>query len=273
MGKSAPPVILSIAGYDPSSGAGVTADVKTAAAHGCFAVTCITAVTVQTTRGVRRVSPIEPEIVRETLFELSADFEISAVRIGMLGSGEVAAEVAGFLEEARPPHVVLDPIFRSSSGKPLLLDAEAVGTLDLRLLKLAEVVTPNAAEATFLSGMKVETLEQAREAGRRIVERGARNVVVTGGHLPENTDVLIWTEASGAVSEELFEGKKVNSNATHGTGCAFATAVACNLARGSSISEAVGAAKEYVRRAIEAASPLGGGKGPMEHLWRLRKGE
>lgn len=270
MNQSAPPVILSIAGYDPSSGAGITADVKTAAAHGCFALTCITAVTVQNTLGVRRVSPLEPEIVSETLFELAADFTISAVRIGMLGSGEVAHQVAGFLEQVEPPHVVLDPVFRSSSGMPLLLDAEAVGTLDLRLLKLSEVATPNAAEATFLSGMKVETLEQAKAAGRRIVERGARNVVVTGGHLPENTDVLIWTDAAGAVREELFEGEKIDSNATHGTGCAFATAIACNLAHGRSISEAVRAAKEYVRNAIEAAYPLGGGNGPIEHLFRMK---
>jgi hydroxymethylpyrimidine/phosphomethylpyrimidine kinase len=270
MGQSRPPVVLSIAGYDPSSGAGVTADVKTAAAHGCFAVTCITAVTVQNTLGVLRVRPIEPEIVGETLFELAADFPISAARIGMLGSGEVAAEVAGFLEQVRPPHIVLDPIFRSSSGMPLVLDAEAVGTLDLRLLKLAEVVTPNAAEATFLSGMKVETLEQAREAGRRILNRGAQNVVVTGGHLPENTDLLVWTDGGGGVREELFEGERIDSNATHGTGCAFATAIACNLARGNSIPEAVRAAKLYVRKAIEAAPGLGKGKGPMEHLFRMK---
>jgi hydroxymethylpyrimidine/phosphomethylpyrimidine kinase len=270
MSQSRPPVILSIAGYDPSSGAGVTADVKTAAGHGCFAVTCITAVTVQNTLGVLRVRPIEAEIVGETLFELAADFPISAVRIGMLGSGEVAGEVAGFLEEARPPHIVLDPIFRSSSGMPLVLDAEAVGTLDLRLLKLAEVVTPNAAEATFLSGMKVETLEQAREAGRRILNRGAQNVVVTGGHLAENTDLLVWIDGGGSVREEQFEGERIESNATHGTGCAFATAIACNLARGSTIPEAVRAAKDYVRKAIEAAPGIGKGKGPMGHLFGVK---
>jgi hydroxymethylpyrimidine/phosphomethylpyrimidine kinase len=270
MTQSRPPVVLSIAGYDPSSGAGVTADVKTAAANGCFAVTCITAVTVQNTVGVLRVRPIEAEIVGETLFELAADFTISAVRIGMLGSGEVAGEVAGFLEEVRPPHIVLDPIFRSSSGMPLVLDADAVGTLDLRLLKLAEVVTPNAAEATFLSGMKVETLEQAREAGRRILDRGAQNVVVTGGHLPENTDLLVWRDGGGSVREELFEGARIESNATHGTGCAFATSIACNLAGGRTIPEAVRAAKEYVRKAIEAAPEIGRGKGPMGLLFGLK---
>jgi hydroxymethylpyrimidine/phosphomethylpyrimidine kinase len=269
MSQTGPPVVLSIAGYDPSSGAGVTADVKTAAAHGCFAVTCITAVTVQNTLGVLRVRAIEPEIVGETLFELAADFSIEAVRIGMVGSGEVAGEVAGFLEQVQPPHIVLDPIFRSSSGMPLVLDAEAVGTLDLRLLKLAEVVTPNAAEATFLSGMKVETLDQAREAGRRILNRGAQNVVVTGGHLPENTDLLVWTNGH-SVREELFEGERIESNATHGTGCAFAMAIACNLARGSSIPVAVRAAKEYVRKAIDAAPGIGKGKGPMGHLWPMK---
>src|SRR5579862_2670053 len=118
--QASPPVILSIAGFDPSSGAGVTADIKTAAAHGCYAVTCITALTVQTTQGVFGVRPLEPDVVSRTLLALADDFEIAAVRLGMLGSGEVAAAVADFLEARRLPKVVLDPVIRSSSGAALL---------------------------------------------------------------------------------------------------------------------------------------------------------
>ncbi len=277
--RQAPPVILSIAGYDPSSGAGVTADVKTAAAHGCFAITSITAVTVQTTEGVRKVQPLDPELVSQTLFELAADMEIAAVRIGMLGSGAVAEEVATFLEAVRPPNVVLDPIFVSSSGARLfdvdpaeLLKSDVL--LDFRLLGMADVITPNAAEATYLSGHRVTSVESAREAARRLLEPGVRgraprHVVVTGGHLPENTDLLAWKDSDGAVREELFPGDRIESNATHGTGCAFATAIACNLALGKTVVEAVRAAKEYVRRAIAEAYPLGHGKGPMNHLFRL----
>lgn len=266
------PVVLSIAGFDPSSGAGVTADIKTAAAHGCFALTSITAVTVQTTQGVRRVEPIQGEIVSETLFELVADLPIQAVRIGMLGSGEVADAVAGFLETTHPPNVVLDPILRSSSGAELL-DAKGTEILKNRLLPLATLVTPNLAEAAALTGLPVSGLEQMRAAGRELLRLGARNAVVTGGHLEGDViDLLLWRpEGSDEIYEEELRGERIQSSSTHGTGCAFATSVACHLARGYRIPEAVAGAKEFVRSAIEHATPLGHGKGPMELLWNLKK--
>ncbi len=266
------PVILSIAGFDPSSGAGITADVKTAAAHGCFALTCVTAVTVQTTQGIRRVEPVQGELVSETLFELAADLPIQAVRIGMLGSGEVSDAVAGFLETARLPNVVLDPVLRSSSGADLL-DAKGVTILKNRLLPLATLVTPNLAEAAALTGFTVSGLDQMRVAGRELLRLGARNAVVTGGHLEgDAVDVLLWRpDAKDEVFEEELRGERIESTSTHGTGCAFATSVACHLARGFRIPEAVAGAKEFVRRAIEHATPLGHGKGPMELLWNLEK--
>lgn len=266
--KQAPPVVLSIAGYDPSSGAGVTADIKTAAAHDCYAVTCITAVTVQTSRGVSRVEPLDPEIVGQSLFELAADVPIAAVRIGMLGSGQVAEAVAVFLEAARPPNVVLDPVLSSSSGKALL-DERGIGVLKDRLLRLATVVTPNAEEASMLTECEVRSLKQAREAGEKLLTMVQGSVVVTGGHLPENVDLLLWKERSGNTRVEEFGGERIDSSATHGTGCAFASAIACNLALGKPIIEAVRGAKEYVREAIEAAYPLGSGHGPMNHLFKL----
>lgn len=267
------PVILSIAGFDPSSGAGVTADVKTAAAHGCFALTCITAVTVQTTHGVRRVEPMLGEVVCETLFELAADLPIQAVRIGMLGSGEVADAVAGFLETTRPPNIVLDPIVKSSSGANLL-DGRGLEIMRTRLLPLADVVTPNLAEAAALTGCQVTELAQMQEAGRRLLKIGAKNVVVTGGHLTGDrvVDLLLWRpEGTEEVLEEELAGARIESTSTHGTGCAFATSVACHLARGFRLPDAVAGAKSYVRTAIERATPMGHGKGPMELLWPLKR--
>ncbi len=266
------PVILSIAGFDPSSGAGITADVKTAAAHGCFALCCITAVTVQTTQGVGRVEPMLGEVVEETLYELAADLPIQAVRIGMLGSGEVAEAVAEFLETTHPPNVVVDPILRSSSGADLL-DRKGIELLRGRLLPMADLVTPNLAEAEILTGGTVRTVEEMEAAGRELLKMGARNAVVKGGHLEGDSavDLLLWRpEGSEEVFQEELEGMRIQSNSTHGTGCAFATSAACHLARGFRMPDAVSGAKHFVRVAIERATPMGHGKGPMELLWSLK---
>ncbi|MGH7484734.1 MAG: bifunctional hydroxymethylpyrimidine kinase/phosphomethylpyrimidine kinase, partial [bacterium] len=173
----APPVVLTIAGFDPSSGAGVTADVKTIAAHGCYGVACITALTVQSTAGVRRVEPVAPELIAETLQELSADLEISAVHIGMLGSGKVARVVGDFLEKSELSKVVLDPIIKSSSGRDLI-DAAGLRLLLERLLPRATVITPNVDEAAALTGLAVTNLEEMRVAATRLHEMGASAVVV-----------------------------------------------------------------------------------------------
>lgn len=259
-----PPILLSIAGFDPSSGAGVTADLKTAAAHGCFGVGCVTALTIQSTQGVTRVEPVSGEMVTQTLEALAADVEISAVRIGMLGSREVTLAVAAFVETRRFRRVVLDPILKASSGADLL-DSGGVEVLRKRLLPLAEVVTPNLAEASALWGSPVVTITEMAVAAEGIQKLGARNVLITGGHLDENTDIL--RTAAGGTHQIL--GLRVDSKATHGTGCALSTALACNLAKGMSVLEGAEAAKEYVRKAIQAAYPIGKGSGPMNHLFRL----
>lgn len=245
---------------------------KTAAAHGCFALTCITAVTVQTTQGVHRVEPMLGEIVRQTLFELAADLPIHAVRVGMLGSGELAEAVAEFLETTRPTNVVLDPIVRSSSGAQLL-DGKGLEILKTRLLPLADLVTPNLAEAAALTGAEVANLEEMQTAGLELLRMGARNVVVTGGHLSGEhaVDLLLWRpEGSEEVLEEELAGEWIRSNSTHGTGCAFATSVACHLARGFRLPDAVAGAKNFVRMAIAKATPMGHGKGPMDLLWPVK---
>jgi hydroxymethylpyrimidine/phosphomethylpyrimidine kinase len=262
-----PPVVMTIAGFDPSSGAGITADIKTIAAHECYGVSCITALTVQSTQGVRRVEGVDPKIIAETLQELVSDLSVEAVHIGMLGNEQVVEVVADFLGRARLPHVVLDPILRSSSGADLL-DAAGTRLLIERLLPLAELVTPNLDEAGMLTGMAVTNLEQMRAAAARLHSLGAANVVVTGGHLEKAIDLLSFTTVRGAETE-VFKADIVRSNSTHGTGCAFATALACHLAHGRGLPEAVLLSKVYVSAAIANAYPLGKGTGPLHHLYRM----
>ncbi|HWF90705.1 MAG TPA: bifunctional hydroxymethylpyrimidine kinase/phosphomethylpyrimidine kinase [Terriglobales bacterium] len=258
---NSPPVVLTVAGFDPSSGAGITADIKTIAAHGCYGVACITALTVQSTTGVRRVEPVDPILLQESLYALREDIEISAVHIGMLGSSAIARVVADFVTAEEMPHVVLDPILASSSGADLI-DAEGVIVLKNRLLPLAEIVTPNADEAAALTGMKVANPDQMRAAAEILHSMGPKAVVITGGHFQEATDVLSVMGPGGA-EQKTLSSRRLNSNSTHGTGCAFATAIASHLALGKAVAEAVNLAKKYVYDAIENSYPLGKGVGPL----------
>lgn len=264
---STPPVVLTIAGFDPSSGAGVTADVKTIAAHACYGVACITALTVQSTKRVSRVEPVSPELVSATLAEISSDVKIDAVRIGMLGSGKVVRAVAEFLEKAKLDNIVLDPILTSSSGAELL-DSPGTRVLVERLLPLATVVTPNVDEAAVLTGLSVGNPEQMRLAADKLHQLGANAVVVTGGHLEKAIDLLTFKTRRG-IEQEIFKSERQRSTSTHGTGCAFATAMACHLAHGRGLPEAVLLAKAYVSAAIANAHPLGRGTGPVHHLYRM----
>jgi hydroxymethylpyrimidine/phosphomethylpyrimidine kinase len=259
------PIVLSIAGYDPSSGAGVTADIKTIAAHGCYGMTCITALTVQSTQGVRRVHAVPGKLVAETLEELAFDALLSAVRIGMLGSAEVAEAVAEFLERSGTRNMVLDPVLKASSGAELL-DKAVIEIMKNRLFALADVITPNTDEAAVLTGVKVEGLFGMKKAAAKLHEMGAKAVVVTGGHLKDPVDLL----SVGRKQTEIA-WKKIASKSTHGTGCAFASALACNLARGFDLKDSVQAAGQYVRRAVARAYHVGKGTGPINHLYGMRE--
>ena len=267
------PVVLSIAGFDPSSGAGITADIKTIAAHGCYGVTCVTAMTVQSTSGVRRVEALDPALVTDTLRELASDVQIDAVRIGMLGSGKVAKAVADFLSGAKGKsgltNVVLDPILKSSSGADLL-DSSGAKMLKDRLLPLCDVVTPNIDEASALTGKGVRELEDMKEACAALHELGAPAVVITGGHLDKAIDLLSFKTKHG-LEQEIFKADRQKSNSTHGTGCAFATALACHLAMDRGLAEATLLAKTYVTAAISNGQPLGKGTGPVNHLYRMNQ--
>jgi hydroxymethylpyrimidine/phosphomethylpyrimidine kinase len=278
-----PPVVLTIAGFDPSSGAGVTADIKTIAAHACYGVACITAMTVQSTSGVRRVEPVDPTLLTDTLEELTADVEIAAVHIGMLGSGKVVKALADFLSaeshgktgegiagqpgKARLRNIVLDPILKSSSGAELL-DAAGTRLMIERLIPLADVVTPNTDEAAVITGMKVTGLDEMKAASAKLHEMGSPAVVITGGHLEKAIDLLSFITPRG-VEQEVFKAERQRSNSTHGTGCAFATAMACHLALDRGLAEAALLAKTYVTAAISYGHPLGRGTGPVHHLYRM----
>ncbi len=257
MSRRTPPVVLTIAGFDPSSGAGATADLKTIAAHGCFGVACLTALTVQSTSGVSRMDPVSPKLVAETLWELAADFNFAAVKVGMLANAKVVDAVATFLRRVTEPYVVLDPVLKSSSGADLL-DAEGRLRLPKKLLRRATVITPNLDEAAELSGLLVGSLAEMKSAAQRLHRLGARNVVITGGHLDRPVDLLSMAAARGPEQVE-FAGERVRSTATHGTGCAFSSALACNLAWGESLPDAVRLAKQYVAQAIRNAFTVGGG--------------
>ncbi|HEV3306729.1 MAG TPA: bifunctional hydroxymethylpyrimidine kinase/phosphomethylpyrimidine kinase [Candidatus Sulfotelmatobacter sp.] len=268
-----PPVVLTIAGFDPSSGAGVTADIKTIAAHGCYGVACITAITVQSTAGVRRVESVDASLITDTLQELTSDMPIRAVHIGMLGAAKVVRAVADFLGQrsgkAKLPNVVLDPILRSSSGADLL-DAAGTKVLIEKLIPLVDVLTPNVDEAAVLTGLKVTDLDEMRAAAAKLHEMGSAAVVITGGHLDKAIDLLSFTTKQGT-EQEVFKAERQRSNSTHGTGCAFATAMACHLALERGLPEAALLAKTYVTAAIAAGHPLGRGTGPVHHLYRMNQ--
>ena len=266
-----PPVALTVAGFDPSSGAGITADLKVFAAHGLFGVSAITALTVQSTQGVRGVEPVSGRLLRESLACLRDDMEIAGVKIGMLGSSEAVEALAGFLSGAGIPRerVVLDPVLRSSSGRALL-DDDGVALLREKLLPLVGWVTPNLAELAVLTGeMEPEMREAVPVVAWELAQMAASggnpelNIVVTGGHLERPDDFL--RTAGG--DERWFSGERVQTTATHGTGCAFSSALLSRLLLGDLGIEAVGAAKRYIREAMLAAYPIGKGRGPMHHLY------
>jgi hydroxymethylpyrimidine/phosphomethylpyrimidine kinase len=267
-----PPVVLTIAGFDPSSGAGVTADIKTIAAHGCYGVACVTALTVQSTAGVRRIQAVDPDLVTETLQELASDIPIAAVHVGMLGTAKVARAVAEFLGQSgktKMPNVVLDPILRSSSGMELL-DAGGIKVLIEKLIPMVDVITPNVDEAAILTGSKVGDVDEMRAAAAKLHEMGSTAVAITGGHLDKAIDLLSFRTKRG-VEQEVFKAERQRSQSTHGTGCAFATAMACHLAMDRGMAEAALLAKTYVSAAIAAGHPLGHGTGPVHHLYRMNQ--
>jgi len=257
------PVVLSIAGFDPSAGAGIVADLKTFAAHNCYGVAVITALTVQNTQGVAAVHPTDPEVLRDSIHALLADGRVKALKIGMLCNQATAEVVEGILASNPDLPAVLDPVLRSSNDVDLL-DAAGLDFVRRHLLTGATVITPNLREASVLAECSVDNLDDMKVAARKLVELGARAVVVTGGHLDKAIDVFF-----DGTRLESFAGDRVKPDNTHGTGCTFSSAVAANLALGRQLRDAVVLAKAYVVEAIRQAYPVGPGRLPLNHLFRM----
>jgi hydroxymethylpyrimidine/phosphomethylpyrimidine kinase len=259
-----PPILLTIAGFDPSCGAGTAADLKTFAAHGCYGVAAISALTVQNTQGVEDVQNTPSAMLRAQLESLAKDSEIAAIKIGMLGNRGNAAVVAEFLDVNKFVHVVHDPVMRSSSGTELL-DSGGVKFLIAELLKRFSVITPNVPEAEILTGIKIKDVADMEAAARKIVEMGARAVIVKGGHMERAVDVVFdGTDMVPLAGEKLADGQ------LHGTGCTFAAALAAHLAAGRSLVEAATLSKAYVTKAIEKAYAIGKGRLPLDHFYRQK---
>lgn len=264
-----PPIVLSIAGYDPSAGAGVLADLKTFAANGVYGMACVTALTVQSSLGVRRVQALEPDTVVETLKCLSEDVRVSAIKIGMLGSQTVAVAVLDWLRQQADVPLVLDPILKSSSGKDLL-DDRGIEALRGDWLARVSWITPNLPELAVLTGAAVpttpaETEDRARRLQDMAAQRGnpGLKIVVTGGHAEKPDDLLLT-----AAGYRWYSGEHVRTANTHGTGCAFSSALTARLALGDDDFAAIASAKEYVAGALRHAYSVGKGNGPPNHFWR-----
>jgi hydroxymethylpyrimidine/phosphomethylpyrimidine kinase len=262
--NSTPPILLTIAGFDPSCGAGTAADLKTFAAHGCYGVAAITSLTVQNTQGVDAVHNTPSAELRAQLEALAGDCEIVGVKIGMLGNRGNAVVVAEFLDAHKFAHVVHDPVMKSSSGTELL-DAGGINYVVAELLKRASIITPNVPEAEVLSGLTIKEVGDMEAAARKIVETGAPAVIVKGGHMEKPVDVLF----DGKEMVQLG-GEKVKTDNTHGTGCTFSSALLAHLAAGRSLVEAATLAKAYVTKAIERGYAVGKGRVPLDHFYRQK---
>jgi hydroxymethylpyrimidine/phosphomethylpyrimidine kinase len=259
------PVVLTIAGFDPSCGAGIAADLKTFAANNCYGVAAVTALTVQNTQGVNGVRPIEAAALKESILALLADGRIKAIKIGMLGNRANGEVVRDILNSNPALPAVLDPVTRSSSGRELL-DAAGLEFLSKHLLSRACAITPNLDEAAALTGLKVENVDGMKAAARKLMEMGARGVVVTGGGLEKAVDVF----CDGS-ELQTFIADRVKVDNIHGAGCTFSSAVAANLALGRQLSDAVVLAKAYVTEAIRKAFATGPGRLPLNHLYRMQE--
>jgi hydroxymethylpyrimidine/phosphomethylpyrimidine kinase len=260
--------VLSIAGSDPSGGAGIQADLKAISARGCYAMAALTALTAQNTQGVSAVRPLDAEFVEEQIRMVFADIRVDAVKIGMIANAGIAEGIARALEAHRQIPVVLDPVMIAKGGSALL-DPAAVAVLKQRLLPLATLLTPNLPEAAALLN-EAEAGDRKAMAAQadRLINLGPAAVLMKGGHLPgqHSPDCLL-----GAEGITWFEATRIASNSTHGTGCSLSSAIAAELAKGHSLAQAVATAKAWLQQAIATAEKLevGSGHGPVHHFHGL----
>jgi len=257
-------VVLTIAGSDSSGGAGIQADIKTIAAHGLYAESVITALTAQNTTGVYGVLEAPPEFVANQMACVFDDIPPHAVKIGMVSNIAIMEVIAEGLKKYDAKNVVVDPVMVATSGGKLMADGASQG-LSKYLFPIATVITPNLPEAEVLAGMDVKNRSDMLEAAKKIYSCIGTAVLVKGGHLPECSDDLLY-DGSAA----WFETDRVDTVNTHGTGCTLSSAIACNLAIGENLVDAVHNAKVYITGALKAGLNLGKGCGPLDHGWKYR---
>ncbi|WP_304169007.1 bifunctional hydroxymethylpyrimidine kinase/phosphomethylpyrimidine kinase [Phenylobacterium aquaticum] len=257
--------VLILAGSDSGGGAGIQADIKTVTALGGYAATAITAVTVQNSLGVTGVHPIPVDIVEAQARAVLDDIGADAIKTGMLGDVAMVEAVARILDTS-PARAVIDPVMVAKGGASLL-DAGAVGAVKALLIPRAALLTPNAPEAAALTGRAVETTDDLRRAGEALLALGARAVLMKGGHVAGAAVVDVLMTQGG---ETTFEGARIDSRHTHGTGCTLASACAAGLAQGLTLEAAVARAWAYVGEALRQAPGFGAGHGPLDHGWPLR---
>jgi len=258
--------VLILAGSDSGGGAGVQADIKTVTALGGYAATAITAITVQNTLGVTGVHPIPLDIIEAQARAVLDDIGADAFKTGMLGDVGVVETVARVLASA--PHVpaVVDPVMIAKGGAPLLAD-RAIDAVKALMIPRATLLTPNAPEASALTGLPVETIDDQRRAGEALLELGAHAVLMKGGHVAGERVVDLLITRQGETS---FEGERIDTRHTHGTGCTLASAIATGLSQGLPLTQAVARAWNYVHEAMLRAPGLGKGHGPLDHAWPVR---
>lgn len=256
--------ILTIAGSDPSGGAGIQADLKTFAAYKTYGMSVITSLTSQNTMGVTDVVDLSPEFVGKQLDAVFEDIYPDAVKIGMVSNEGIIGIIAKKLKEYEAINVVLDPVMVSTSGSELM-NAEARDLLIEELLPLADIITPNMREAAVLSGIDVNIKEDMEKAARIIGEKIDGAILVKGGHLKASADDLLY------INKELnwIEGDRLENTNVHGTGCTLSSAIAANLGKGMDVKQAFIEAKEYLTGAIKDGLDLGEGRGPLNHLYKL----
>jgi hydroxymethylpyrimidine/phosphomethylpyrimidine kinase len=259
--------VLIIAGSDSGGGAGVQADVKTVTALGGYAATAITAITVQNTLGVHGVHAVPADVVRAQARAVLDDIGADAIKTGMLGDAAMVEAVARILADAPGIPAVVDPVMVAKGGASLL-SPKALDALRAELLPRATLLTPNAPEAEALTGLAIADTDDLRRAGERLLTAGARAVLMKGGHVPGESVIDLLMTAEG---ETLFEGARIETRHTHGTGCTLASACAVGLAQGMRLEYAVARAWAYTAEAIRRAPGFGAGAGPLDHGWTLRE--
>ena len=257
--------ILTIAGSDSGGGAGIQADIKSIHANGGFAISAITSVTAQNTCEVTSAFDLPIEIIEAQIDTVFADFEISAVKTGMLSNAEIVQAVAKKLGQYSPKNIVVDPVMISKSGFPLLQEP-AIETIISSLIPLATILTPNVHEAQLLSNMTIQNVTEAKAAAKKIHQIGCHGVLIKGGHMEDETSVdVLFSENKF----QFFESERINTKNTHGTGCTYSAAIATQLGLGKSLSSSIESAKDYITNAIRHSLEIGHGHGPTNHFYFL----